>query len=352
MTTTKAYIHHAEFNQFTNLEKIEIPFAKHINVISGENGVGKTNLLKALYSLGKTLSTNNFDNMERLEEQVAEKLLGVFRPDKLGRLVHRPGKHTSAQVKIHFDQHRHVEMTLSNRATKRVQLIENLKDNKVVPKMVFIPVKEMISATENFTGLYEEYNIAFEETYYDLNKQLLLPTKKTKFTPEQQQILDALEEILEGEISQENNKFYLSKPGQGKFEMGLLAEGYRKIATLMQLILNGSISPNTILFWDEPESNMNPRMLPNLAKVLVELAKLGVQVFISTHSYFLLQEMGLYAEYRNKEQLDIQFMTLYKTDEAEFKADIAKKLKLLDHNPIEDEFRNLYLREQEMFFND
>ena len=43
--------------------------------------------------------------------------------------------------------------------------------------------------------------------------------------------------------------------------MGLVSEGYRKLATIMYLILSGSLSKNAILFWDEPETNMNPKMI-------------------------------------------------------------------------------------------
>ncbi len=41
--------------------------------------------------------------------------------------------------------------------------------------------------------------------------------------------------------------------------MGLVSEGYRKMATIMYLILSGSLTKDSILFWDEPETNMNQR---------------------------------------------------------------------------------------------
>ncbi|MEK4230913.1 AAA family ATPase [Solibacillus sp. FSL H8-0538] len=72
--------------------------------------------------------------------------------------------------------------------------------------------------------------------------------------------------------------------------MGLLAEGYRKIATIVQLIANGTVQQNTILFWDEPESNINLKIVPVLAKLFLQLARMGVQLFISTHSYFIIRK--------------------------------------------------------------
>lgn len=335
---------------FTIFQDNEITFAKHINVISGGNGVGKTHLMKALYSIGASLKKYEEPSLKKLEEDLATKFVGVFRPDQLGRLVKRKaGRHkASVEVKWHSGSLFSTTFATSSSKTMNVELESS---QEKWPTMVFIPVKEMISATENFTGLYEEYHIAFEETYYDLNKQLLLPLKRGPIVQAQKELLATLEKALSGQIIQENNTFYLKQAGLGKLEMGLLAEGYRKIATIVQLIANGTIQENTVLFWDEPESNMNPKMIPILSELFLQLARLGVQLFISTHSYFLLQELGLFAEYENDEQLDIQFISMH-VEDSFLNIEAVRQLKELQHNPIEDEFNRLYNREQELFFND
>ncbi|WP_312123805.1 AAA family ATPase [Lysinibacillus boronitolerans] len=335
---------------FTVFQKNEITFAKHINIISGENGVGKTHLMKVLYSIGSSLQKTEEISSKKLEENLAAKLVGVFRPDQLGRLVKRKAGRHKASVEVKWCSGSTFTTTFATSNSKSVSVELNHPQQKW-PTMVFIPVKEMISATENFTGLYEEYHIAFEETYYDLNKQLLLPLKRGPFVQTQKELLSTLERALSGQIIQENNKFYLKQLGIGKLEMGLLAEGYRKIATIVQLIANGTIQENTILFWDEPESNINPKMIPILSELFLQLARLGVQLFISTHSYFLLQEMGLFTEYNNEEQLDIQFLSMH-MEEGVLNVETVSQLKDLQHNPIADEFNRLYNREQELFFND
>ena len=70
-------------------------------------------------------------------------------------------------------------------------------------------------------------------------------------------------------------------------EADLVAEGYRKLTMVARLIANGSLDANSLLFWDEPEANLNPRLIRRLAPLLLDLAEAGVQVFIATHSLFL-----------------------------------------------------------------
>ena len=43
-------------------------------------------------------------------------------------------------------------------------------------------------------------------------------------------------------------------------EFTLLAEGLRKLGLLWLLIRNGSLKPGAVLFWDEPETNLNPKL--------------------------------------------------------------------------------------------
>ncbi|MGN7763171.1 AAA family ATPase [Paenibacillus sp. 22594] len=344
-----------EFTDFTLFSDITIPFARDINIISGETSVGKTNIMKALYSYGKTINEVNdlLDpiSVERISEMITSKFLGVFRPDerKIGRLVKRNRGRGTAICKITFDKDHDIKLSFSNLAVKNIKL-EGYQPIENWPRFVYIPAKEIISSTENFSALYENYHIAFEETYYDLSKLLLLPTRKGPLNSNQKKLIKTLEKIIDGKVTLESQKFYLKTKGLGNIEMGLLAEGYRKISTLLQLISNETLDENTILFWDEPESNINPKMIPALKEMLVALAQMGVQIFITTHSYFLQQELSLFAQYNNENNLDIRFITLY-PEEGNINFESQKLISDLLHNPIQQEFMDLYNREQELFYD-
>ena len=76
--------------------------------------------------------------------------------------------------------------------------------------------------------------------------------------------------------------------------MPLVAEGLRKFGMLARLIATGIILDNGYLFWDEPEANLNPRMVAKLAETIISLPNLhGVQVFIATHSLFLMRSFEM-----------------------------------------------------------
>ncbi|MBK8387133.1 MAG: ATP-binding protein [Candidatus Accumulibacter sp.] len=85
----------------------------------------------------------------------------------------------------------------------------------------------------------------------------------------------------------------------------------RKIASLIHLVLNGSLLKNSILFWDEPEANLNPRLITVVATTLRKLAEFGVQIFVSTHDYLLASELSLAMEFapllKAEERVDIRF---------------------------------------------
>ena len=237
----------------------------------------------------------------------------------------------------------------SNFTSKHEKHIE--LDKMDLPKSdvsaVYIPPKEIISATENFGSLYTDYHIGFEETYYDLARLLERPLKRGANTAEQNAVLKSFGKILDGDIVQKSNAFYLKVKGAGEFEMGLVSEGYRKLATVMYLISSGSLSKNAVLFWDEPETNMNPKMIKPIVDAIIELAKLGVQVFVTTHDYFVQQCFDMAVAYPAKDSapLDINFIALYKEANG-IEIESAKRLIELGHNSVMEEFDALYDREQ------
>ena len=62
---------------------------------------------------------------------------------------------------------------------------------------------------------------------------------------------------------------------------------------LARLISTGVLLEQGYLFWDEPETNLNPRLIRELAHVIVTLASQGIQIFLATHSVFLLREIAI-----------------------------------------------------------
>ena len=62
------------------------------------------------------------------------------------------------------------------------------------------------------------------------------------------------------------------------------------------------------MFWDEPEANINPKYIPVLAELLIMLETEGVQIFVSTHDYFLSK----YIEVKRRQDSKLQYFPYIK----------------------------------------
>lgn len=141
--------------------------------------------------------------------------------------------------------------------------------------------------------LYDRREIPIDETHPDLLRLLSGPPLRQ---PEPAHIVEKLAQLIGGKVEEEGGRFYLTAENQPRLEMNLVAEGMRKFATLYKLLANGTLTPETTLFWDEPEANLNPALLKELAAVLTDLAQAGFQIILATHSLFLLKELHILAQ--------------------------------------------------------
>ena len=71
------------------------------------------------------------------------------------------------------------------------------------------------------------------------------------------------------------------------------------------------------MFWDEPEANINPKYIPVLVELLIMLESERVQIFVSTHDYFLSK----YIEVKHEKSSNIQYISLYKDEEEKIRPD-------------------------------
>jgi predicted ATPase len=142
--------------------------------------------------------------------------------------------------------------------------------------------------------LVDNYHLEFEETWRDTVSLLGAPSLKGPRADAVAAFLDPLEEAMGGRVvvDSKTGRFYL-QAASGRMEMPLVAEGLRKIAMLARLVSTGVLLDQGYLFWDEPETNLNPKLIRTLAKCIVMLAQQGIQMFIATHSLFLLREIEI-----------------------------------------------------------
>lgn len=103
----------------------------------------------------------------------------------------------------------------------------------------------------------------------------------------------------------------------------------------MDLLLgNHYLTRDSVVIIDEAEANLHPEMIRHFMEILVVLAKAGLQIFISTHSYFVIKNLYVLA---NKNNMSIPTIS--------FVGGKAEQNDLLDgmpENPIIQESINIY----------
>ncbi|ACY17937.1 AAA family ATPase [Haliangium ochraceum] len=344
-----------QIDRFTAFEHIEAEFSPGLNVFIGANATGKSHLLKLLYAPLKTLEQSPHRRGSRDREELAlkvrEKLEGVFRPEdeRSGRLVRRTVGRDHARAAIVCDDGK-LDFELSTLGSL------TLKPHRLpTPETcLFLPSREFLSAYEGFIAAYQSRELSIDETYYDLCVALSASPLRGARGREATELLKPLTKALPFKVVLQNGRFYITAPKQGKIEAHLVAEGYRKIASIIHLVNNGALAQNGIIFWDEPEANLNPQLIVHVARLLMQLAGAEVQVFVATHDYLLASELSLAAEYLKPEAraAQVRFFCLNrpardKSAEIEFGNTLAD----LRHNPIFEEFAAHHERERELFYH-
>lgn len=316
---------------FTVFKNLDLEFVDGINIFVGENGTGKTHVMKILYSACQSA---------REDIMFSHKLVKVFRPDGLAikRLVHRGETVSSVMIAT---KKSNIELNFSNFTKKWEAKVGNEslweEENKNLIS-TYIPAKDILTNAYQFESACVKNVIDFDETYLDIIAAAKIDISKDGSTNKHKKYLDMLKEITTGSVEVNNEKFYLKSDETDNLrgnlrenvEFQLIAEGWRKIALLWQLIKNGTLEKGTVLFWDEPEANINPIAIPILVEVLLELQKEGVQIFIATHDYILAK----YFEVKVKEDNIIAYYSLYRDSNREIKSEKCDNFRNLNENPI------------------
>lgn len=284
-----------KLQNFGPLAKVDWDKLSRINLIIGGNGVGKTFLLKSLYTAMRTLEEyKRGSNPKTASEILWDKLHWTFQADKIGDLVTK-GAGEGLSFKCWVDE-QEFSYSFGKDTTKQIQALEN----HVPPRLsnsIFLPAKEILSLQPIILRSRDtEQEFGFDDTYLDLARALGQATQKGKNYAEFAKSRKNLEAILDGRIEYDDRaKRWQFRKGNQRFPIGVAAEGIKKIAILDTLLGNRYLDPGSIIFIDEPESALHPAALSDFLDIVAELAKRGIQFFLASHSYFVVKKLYLIA---------------------------------------------------------
>ncbi len=359
-----------KLKNFTVFSEADFEFSEGLNVVIGENGTGKSHLLKAAYAIAYVFYEEKGTNVNPDDEdfgktvlnwgtRLKKKLQNVFKTESLYNLYKRQSDHHPTLVVKTFsnDAEEHIFNTFEKKVEQHIEILlykgirtfHKIPEGLVKEMPLFFPAKEILSIYPNFLSLYEKYHLAFDETYYDLCKALSGPLLKN--VEASASLLESLENIIGGKVKLKSDRFYISFPEQDEqedMEISLAAEGVRKVAMLAYLIANDSLKKGASLFWDEPETNLNPKIMKDVAAALVHLSKNGVQVIVATHNLFLMKELSMQAD-KLKDSKPARFFSLA-LEHGSVRIEQGERLTDLPTIVSLDEELALYDREQETFY--
>lgn len=323
---------------FTVFANAEFEFGEGLNVLVGTNGTGKTHVLKMgyviLYEIMRIVLEEKEERIGHTQQSskfMYGKLKSVFQPEPFysKELIRRDASIPEAQIELKVDYpgeriNSSMRFTSSAEEGPLFILPYEFVAHVNYSSPVFIPAKEVLTSGW-LLSLYDRREIPIDETYPDLLRLLSVPPLRQ---PEPFQIIEKLVQLIGGKVEEEGGHFYLAMPDQPRLEMNLVAEGMRKFATLYKLLANGTLTPETTLFWDEPEANLNPALLKEMAIVLSDLAQAGFQIILATHSLFLMKELHILAQKLKK---PVRFFGLYAGEHGDVQVETTDNFVQLQH---------------------
>ncbi|MET4016635.1 AAA family ATPase [Bradyrhizobium sp. S3.2.12] len=347
-----------EIRSFTAFGTLDISLSPRVNVIIGSNGTGKTHLLKAIYALA--IANQPQSNEERSKKHVAaeisKKLLRLFSPEesRIGAL-RASGLEAPTRLGLKRSDDARVAISFaSNSKVARIEKDAGTEGHEARP--VFIPTKEILSLVRGMRHPKHDratVEMIFDDTYIDLAELLVKPGFEDEASslsedPRLSSVVRELVNLVGGRYRWTSDGAFRFEPGSYQekadpdrsksktaqayqdstvirfvpkggqsLSSSMTAEGYRKIGVLHRLLCNGSINPGTtgVLLWDEPEANLNPKLMKRLVQVLLELSRNGQQIVLATHDYVLLKWFDLLME-KGKED-HVRFHVLVREEDGD-----------------------------------
>lgn len=319
------------------LEKIHWNVSPKINLVTGTNSTGKSIMLKMLYvMLRSTEDYKRGNNTDSFKQIVGDKLRGTFQVEHVGDLV-KKGE-SRLKLECQFSDQK-LTFSFSPSAEKGVGDISVIVKHRE-PLSHFIPPKEILSLTNIIRrSRLQDRLFGFDDTYLDLAIALDGDPQKGNNYKNLVHARNKLSEIFDGRLEKVGDQWQF-KQGNSKHSIHITAEGIKRLTLIDRLIGNKSLSKGSVLFVDEPEAMLHPKAITEFMEILYLLASEDIQIFLASHSYFVLKSLYIIAK---RESVPISILSLGSEHENNY--DISDLQEGIPENAIVNESISLYERE-------
>ena len=158
---------------------------------------------------------------------------------------------------------------------------------------------EEISKNSNFNprellfNVSQDYALPVKENV-DFTRQIETIVKKTSFIAENHpSILEDFADIIGGQymITSNDELYYIPKGKKLRLSMDESSSAVRSLLDI-GFYLRHEARIGDLLMVDEPELNLHPENQRRIAKLFARLINIGIKVFITTHSDYIIKEIN------------------------------------------------------------
>ena len=152
---------------------------------------------------------------------------------------------------------------------------------------------EQIDPQNLLFNAYQSYPMPIEESVDFIHQLEDVKQEKSFIAQEHPDVLNDFADIIGGEytITQNNQLCYTPKGTRFKLTMVESSSAVRSLWNI-DFYLRHIAQTGHLLMIDEPELNLHPANQRRIARLLARLVNLGVKVFITTHSDYIVKELN------------------------------------------------------------
>ncbi|MFT0899344.1 ATP-binding protein [Candidatus Methanoprimaticola sp. MG2] len=325
-----------------------------LTVLAGINGVGKSTVLKSIYTMVESLT----DIDRKKDKEIGTTISKIQR--RLNFPRYDRNSHQTALVnygdygemldslEVMLAENANARPEVSQLLTKARQLLDGELDEEFIEVLVKRNIMNHFGSSEEFRRLGSEapgviriYNgsehsisVLSDDTvhhtgdlseisriiYYDtplvLDHSILWPSGhrddlsmmlrgrddrgiiETMVDDEvSDRFMQLVNGIVPGDVTWASRGFKYRLPDGHDIGMENMASGMKVFSILKTLFRNGGLGPGVILLMDEPETHVHPMWQNTLAEIIVIMSKyMGVNILLASHSPQLIMAIDIYSK--------------------------------------------------------